>query len=73
MRWNMVRGTDRVAGACGELYRAASGRAAFVDHPLHARFQDLQAGMGHAFLVPDPLARSVGGHLLGAEKPELVL
>jgi len=73
MRWDMVRGADRVADACAGLLRAASGRTAFVDHPLHARFQDLQAGMGHAFLVPDPLAKAVGGHLLGAEKAEFVL
>jgi 3-hydroxy-9,10-secoandrosta-1,3,5(10)-triene-9,17-dione monooxygenase len=73
MRWDMVRGADRVADACAALFRVASGRTAFLDHPLHARFQDLQAGMGHAFLVPDALARSVGGHLLGAEKQEMVL
>lgn len=45
----------------------------FLDHPLQARFQDIQAGLGHAFLVPDPLAKAVGGHLLGTGKPELVL
>jgi 3-hydroxy-9,10-secoandrosta-1,3,5(10)-triene-9,17-dione monooxygenase len=73
MRWNMNRGVERVADACGSLYRSASGRTAYLDHPLHARFQDLQTGLGHAFVVPDPLARAVGGHLLGAEKPELVL
>ena len=73
MRWDMVRGADRVAEACADLFRVASGRTAFVDHPLHARFQDLQAGMGHAFLVPDPLAKSVGGHLLGAENKGMLL
>ena len=73
MRWDMVRGADRVADACAGLFRVASGRTAFVDHPLHARFQDLQAGMGHAFLVPDPLAKAVGGHLLGTENKGMVL
>ena len=73
MRWNMNRGCERVADACVDLYRAASGRTAFVDHPLHTRFQDLQTGLGHAFLVPDPVAKAVGGELLGTEKPELVL
>jgi 3-hydroxy-9,10-secoandrosta-1,3,5(10)-triene-9,17-dione monooxygenase len=73
MRWNMNRGCERVADACVDLYRAASGRTAFVDHPLHQRFQDLQTGIGHAFLVPDPLAKAVGGELLGAAKPEFVL
>lgn len=73
MRWNINRGCERVADACVDLYRAASGRTAFVDHPLHRRFQDLQTGLGHAFLVPDPLAKAVGGERLGAEKPEFVL
>jgi len=73
MRWTMNRAVERVADACVALYRAASGRTAFVDHPLHWRFQDLQTGLGHAFLVPDPLARAVGGALLGTDKPEFVL
>jgi 3-hydroxy-9,10-secoandrosta-1,3,5(10)-triene-9,17-dione monooxygenase len=73
MRWNMNRGCERVADSCVGLYRAASGRTAFVDHPLHARFQDLQTGLGHAFLAPDPLAKAVGGELLGTTKPEFVL
>ncbi len=29
--------------------------------------------MAHAYLVPDPLARAVGGVLLGTTKPEVVL
>jgi hypothetical protein len=29
--------------------------------------------MAHAFLVADPLARAVGGQLLEASKPEMVL
>ena len=73
MRWNMNRGCERAADACAGLFRAASGRTVFVDHPLQARFQDLQAGLGHAFLVPDPLARAVGGNLLGTTRPEFVL
>ena len=35
--------------------------------------QDVQAAMGHAFLVPDPLGKAVGGNLLGATSPELVM
>ncbi|MET0903686.1 MAG: acyl-CoA dehydrogenase, partial [Acidimicrobiales bacterium] len=73
LRWNMNRGCERVAESCVDLYRAASGRTAFVDHPLHSRFQDLQTGLGHAFLVPDPLATAVGGEVLGTEKPQFVL
>ena len=57
----------------GELMRAASGRSAFLDHPLQRRYQDIQVGLGHAFLLPDPVARAVGGALLGTSNPELIL
>ncbi len=73
IRWNMNRGCELVGQAVGDLFRAASGRSIFLDHPLQARFQDIQAGLGHAYLVPDPLARAVGGALLGTSKPEMVL
>ena len=54
-------------------YRAASGRSVFGDHPLQRRVQAVQAALGHAYLVPDPLAKAVGGNLLGATNPEVVL
>src|SRR5262249_25145039 len=73
MRWNMNRGCDLVADAIVGLMRSASGRTIYVDQPLQQRFQDLQGGLGHAYLVPDPLARYVGGALLGSEKLEMVL
>ncbi len=53
--------------------RAASGRSIYLDHPLQQRFQDVQGALGHAFLVPDPLARYVGGAMLGSDKLEMVL
>jgi 3-hydroxy-9,10-secoandrosta-1,3,5(10)-triene-9,17-dione monooxygenase len=73
MRWNMNRGCERVGEAIVDLFRSASGRSIFLDHPLQRRFQDLQGALGHAYLGPDPLARAVGGNLLGTTKPELVL
>ncbi|HKM99821.1 MAG TPA: acyl-CoA dehydrogenase family protein [Candidatus Binataceae bacterium] len=73
MRWNMNRGCELVAQAVADLFRAATGRAVFLDHPLQRRFQDLQTALAHAYLVPDPVARAVGGMLLGATKPEMVL
>ncbi len=73
MRWNMNRGCDLVGKAVGDLFRAASGRTIFLDHPLQRRFQDVQAALGHAYLQTDPLARAVGGMLLGTSKPEMVL
>jgi hypothetical protein len=72
MRWNMNRGVERVAEAVGRLFRAASGRS-ILSQPLQRRFRDFQAAIGHAFLAPDPLARTVGCQLLGAAKPEMVL
>ncbi len=72
-RWNMNRGCEVVAQTVGDLFRAASGRSIFLDNPLQRRFQDMQAALAHAYLVPDPMARALGGMLLGATKPELVL
>lgn len=72
-RWNLNRGCELVSDAVSQLHRAASGRTIFRDHPLHRRFQDFQAGLGHVFLVPDPLAKSVGGDLLGTTNPEMLL
>jgi 3-hydroxy-9,10-secoandrosta-1,3,5(10)-triene-9,17-dione monooxygenase len=72
VRWRINRGCELVAQAIGELFRAASGRALFLDHPLQQKFQDLQAAMAHAYMTPDPLARAVGGLLLGTSNPEIV-
>jgi 3-hydroxy-9,10-secoandrosta-1,3,5(10)-triene-9,17-dione monooxygenase len=72
-RWNLNRGCELVGQAVSDLMRAASGRSIFLDHPLQSRFQDVQGGLGHAFLVPDPLAKAAGGSLLGTSNPELVL
>ncbi len=73
MRWNMNRGCELVGQAVTELFRAASGRSIFLDHPLQRRFQDVQAALAHAYLVPDQVARAVGGRILGATKPEMIL
>jgi 3-hydroxy-9,10-secoandrosta-1,3,5(10)-triene-9,17-dione monooxygenase len=51
----------------------ARSRTIFLDHPLQRRFQDVEGALGHAFLVPDPLAKAVGGARLGTTHPELVL
>jgi 3-hydroxy-9,10-secoandrosta-1,3,5(10)-triene-9,17-dione monooxygenase len=72
-RWHLNRGCEQVADAVAGLMRAATGRSIYLDHPLQRRFQDVQGALGHAFLVPDPLARAVGGSLLGTSAPELVL
>ena len=73
MRWSTNRGCELVGDAVADLFRAASGRSIYNDHPLQARFQDVQGALGHAFLVADPVAKAVGGELLGTTKSELVL
>jgi hypothetical protein len=73
VRWHMNRGCELAAQAVAELFRAATGRAVFADHPLQQRFQDIQTAMAHAYLGPDPLARALGGYLLETSEPELVL
>jgi 3-hydroxy-9,10-secoandrosta-1,3,5(10)-triene-9,17-dione monooxygenase len=72
-RWSMNRGCQAAGEAVHGLFRAATGRSIFLDHPLQRRFQDVQGALGHAFLDPDPVARAVGAALLGASKQELVL
>lgn len=73
IRWNLNRGCEMIGSAVGELMRAASGRSVFIDHPLQRRYQDIQAGLGHAYLAPDPLAKAFGGTMLGTKSPEMVL
>jgi 3-hydroxy-9,10-secoandrosta-1,3,5(10)-triene-9,17-dione monooxygenase len=72
VRWNMNRGCELVAESVTDLFRAASGRSVFLDQPLQRRFQDLQAALAHAYLVPDSLAKAVGGTILGASKLEMI-
>jgi 3-hydroxy-9,10-secoandrosta-1,3,5(10)-triene-9,17-dione monooxygenase len=72
-RWNLTRGCELIAESCAALFRAGSGRSVFIGHPLQQRYADLQAGLAHAALAPDPLARAVGGGLLGTSNPEMVL
>jgi 3-hydroxy-9,10-secoandrosta-1,3,5(10)-triene-9,17-dione monooxygenase len=73
MRWHLTRGCERVSDSVLDLLRAGSGRSVFLDHPLQSRYQDLQAGLSHAYLAPDQVARAVGGELLGTSKPPFVL
>jgi 3-hydroxy-9,10-secoandrosta-1,3,5(10)-triene-9,17-dione monooxygenase len=72
-RWHLNRCCEQVGAVTAELMRAASGRSVYLDHPLQRRYQDVQAGLSHGFLVPDPVAKAVGGTLLGTSTPELIL
>ena len=69
VRWNTNHALECIGAMVGTLMRAASGRAIFEAHPLRRLSADIQGMLGHAFLVPDPLARAVGGVALGSQKP----
>jgi Acyl-CoA dehydrogenase, C-terminal domain len=73
MRWTINRGVNQVGDAVVDLFRAASGRSIFTADPVQKRFQDVQAGLAHAYLVPDALGLAVGGNRLGTSKPQLVM
>lgn len=73
-RWDVTQAAQVAADAVVDLMRTASGRTAYVDHPLHRRYQDVMAAMGHAFLVADPLGNAFAGRKLGSDKyPEVHL
>lgn len=66
-RWDVARAANAATDATQELMRSASGRSAFLDHPLQSKFQDVIAASSHAFLYDDPLGRAWAGRHLGAE------
>lgn len=68
-RWDLARSAQSAADAVARLMRVASGRTAFLDHPLHRRYQDVNAAVAHAFLFPDPLAQAWAGRHLGSVNP----
>lgn len=65
-RWDVAHAAQVAVDEVVALMRAASGRTAFVDHPLHRRYQDVMAAIGHAFLVEEPLGNAYAGRRLGA-------
>ncbi len=73
MRWNITKGCQDVGFAINRLHRVASGRTAFVDHPLHRLYQDVTAELGHAFLVSDAVGRYYGASRLNSTAPEVML
>jgi 3-hydroxy-9,10-secoandrosta-1,3,5(10)-triene-9,17-dione monooxygenase len=73
-RWDLAKGAQSAVDAVSDLMRSASGRTAYVEHPLHGKFQDVMAASGHAFLFSDPLGRAYAGRKLGSTKvPEVHL
>ena len=67
-RWDLARSAQSAVDAVSDLMRSASGRTAFIEHPLHGKFQDVMAASGHAFLFSDPLGRAYAGRKLGSTK-----
>jgi 3-hydroxy-9,10-secoandrosta-1,3,5(10)-triene-9,17-dione monooxygenase len=73
-RWDVAHAAQVVVDELVLLMRTASGRTAYVDHPLHRRLQDVMAAIGHAFLVDEPLGGAYAGRRLGASNvPEVHL
>ncbi len=66
-RWYVAKAAQVATDGVVRLQPASSGRTAFVDHPLHRKYQDVVTGAGHAFLFLPPLALAAGAHTLGAE------
>ncbi|MER5179133.1 acyl-CoA dehydrogenase family protein [Streptomyces sp. NPDC002896] len=66
-RYDVARAAQEAGAAITRLMRASSGRVAYLDHPLHRRFQDVTAAVGHAFLLADPLGQAFSALHLGAE------
>jgi 3-hydroxy-9,10-secoandrosta-1,3,5(10)-triene-9,17-dione monooxygenase len=71
-RWDVAQSANVAADAAQELMRSASGRSAFLDHPLQRKYQDVVAATSHAFLYADPLGRAWAGRHLGSEEPVAV-
>ncbi|MGI5232201.1 acyl-CoA dehydrogenase family protein [Actinoallomurus sp. CA-142502] len=65
-RWDVAHAAQVAVDEIVSLMRTASGRAAYVDHPLHRAYQDVMAAIGHAFLVEEPLGNAFAGRRLGS-------
>lgn len=65
-RWDLAKSAQSAVDAVSDLMRSASGRTAYVEHPLHGKFQDVMSASGHAFLFSDPLGRAYAGRKLGS-------
>ena len=73
IRYNANRSCQVLGQSINDLFQAASGRSIFLDHPLHRLYADIQGALGHTFLVPDGLGRSVGALAMGAFPPEVMV
>ena len=73
IRWNANRGCEIVGKAITDLHHQGSGRTIFLDHPLQRGFQDIMGMLGHTFLSPDQLGRSVGALRLGSIPSEMMV
>ncbi|SEG66054.1 3-hydroxy-9,10-secoandrosta-1,3,5(10)-triene-9,17-dione monooxygenase [Thermomonospora echinospora] len=72
-RWDITRGCELVGDAVADLYRVSSGRVAYLDHPLHGRYQDIVTALGHAFLAADAPGLAYASRALGATPVEIQL
>ncbi|MGH7906985.1 MAG: acyl-CoA dehydrogenase family protein [Candidatus Binataceae bacterium] len=73
IRYNACRAAQLAARAVDDLYESSSGRIIFFGHPLHRRYQDVKAMLGHAYLNVDNPARMYGAMELGNRVVEFFL
>lgn len=73
IRHHACRSAQNAMTAIDRLFAASSGRAIFLDHPLRRRYFDLKGMLGHAFLNPDPPARSFGALAFGNAVLDMML
>lgn len=73
IRWNMCRGCDLVVAPSSTCCGLPVAARSFSITRCSAASWHVIGGLGHAVLVPDPLAQFVGGSLLGSNKLEMVL
>jgi 3-hydroxy-9,10-secoandrosta-1,3,5(10)-triene-9,17-dione monooxygenase len=71
-RYDLARSAQDAGAAVTRLMRVSSGRTAFTGHPLHRRFQDVTAAIGHAFLLAGPLGQAYAAMRLGADNAPAV-
>ncbi len=73
IRHHACQSAQAAMAAIDRLFAASSGRAIFHGHPLQRRYFDLKGMLGHAFLNPDPPAKSFGGITFGIDVMDMML
>ncbi len=73
LRYNANRSCEVLGASISELFHSASGRSIFLNHPLQRIYQDMMGSLGHTFLSPDGLGRTVGSLAMGGVPVEMMV